>query len=132
MTADAYKLFQWDDGNSKWVRGSGTDLLAKTADYTVTAAELHGTTIFTNTGDVDALNLTLPAGAADYSFFAYITVAQYLRFTANGSEKFRFMATQSAAGGYVRAATIGNWIGGAWMGSEWGIIDIGGVWTFDE
>ena len=105
---------------------------AKTADYPVVAGNLRGNVVFTNTGAAGVVNLTLPAGAAGMSFDGVVTAAQYLRFTANGSERFRFLNTQSAAGGYVRSNVIGNSIHGEWTGTEWLIRGIAGTWFFDE
>lgn len=107
-------------------------LVHKTGDVALTAAELTGLKIITNTGAGGAIDLTLPAGTADYAIKAVVTVAQYLRFTANGTETIRFLATQSAAGGYVRSNVIGNMIELVWSGTEWVITGIGGAWTYDS
>ncbi len=48
-----------------------------------------------------------------------ITVAQYMRFSANGSEKFRFQSETSAAGGWIRTNTVGDAFVGVFDGTDW-------------
>ena len=135
--------------NAKMI-AAASSILAKTADYTVTSSDLMpltftenddggdetltltvGTTIITNTGAAGAVNLSLPVGASGYQFLGIVTVAQYLRFTANGTETFRWKSTQGAAGGYTRSNVIGNMLHGYWAGSEW-LLDPIGLWKLDE
>ena len=105
---------------------------AKSSNYSVLAADLKGNTLFTNTGASGEITLALPAGAANYSFGAYVTTAQYLKITANGTEKFRYLATQGAAGGYIRINVVGRYVWCVWSGTEWVIINIQGAWNLDE
>jgi len=109
-------------GSINWELAGSNQMItiAKTSDFTVTAAYLQAGVMITNTGAAGAVNLTLPAGAADYSLECFVDAAQYLRCTANGSETFRYGTGTSAAGGYIRANTIGthwkiNWLGGEWV-----------------
>ena len=99
--------------------------------YTVTAANLTGLSVFTNTGAGAQTIFQLPAGVDGYTFKGIVTVAQYMQFLCNGTETIRFQGTQSAAGGYVRSNVIGNTIQGEWSGTEWVITGIGGAWTYD-
>lgn len=124
-------LTENNDGGAETLTISNEPLSAKTADATLTAANLLTSPIFTNTGAGGAVELTLPAGINGNRFIGVVTVAQYLKFTADGTEKFRHKGEQSAAGGYVRSNTIGNIIYGYWSGSEW-VLNLVGSWTYDE
>lgn len=83
-----------------------------------------------NDGAVGEETTTLPAGADGMKFRARVTVAQYLKIVASGTNTFRFGATQGAAGGYIRSNVIGNVIEGEWHG-EWLITNIIGSWNYD-
>jgi len=107
--------------------------IAKTADFTVTEAELRGNVTITNLGAIAAVNLSLPAVDSAYRLCVYVAAAQYLRMTANGTEKFRFGTDQSAAGGYIRSNVIGTYyeLSGA-PGTEWAVTKIVGYVDVDE
>lgn len=107
-------------------------LTAKTADYSVAAADLTGMKTFTNDGAAGEINFTLPAGAANYKADFYVTDAQYLKVTAAGTNKFRYLSSQGAAGGYIRANTVGTHWSVTWSGDDW-VVDIKtGVLNYDE
>lgn len=108
------------------------DLTAWTGDDTLTATECAGNVVATNTDAGAAVNLTLPAGAADLALRVIVTVAQYLRITAAGSDKFRYWTTEGAAGGYVRSNTIGTSFLLVWSGGNWCIMDLVGILKYDE
>lgn len=56
--------------------------------------------------------------------------AQTLKITANGSEKIRYLAQQTAAGGYIQSATVGDYVEISWDGQEWVVTDCkGDNWT---
>lgn len=107
-------------------------LTAKSSSYPVVAGDLTGRTTFTNTGASGEVTFTLPAGAAWHKVSFIVTVAQYLKILTDGTEKLRFLATQGAAGGYVRSNVIGNTLTIVWDGSNWVITDLGGSWLYDE
>jgi hypothetical protein len=98
--------------------------------YAVVAADLDGMATFTNTGATGETVFNLPVGADGYKFSAEVTAAQYLKLVANGTEKIRFLGTQSGVGGYVKCNIIGNVISGEWSGTEWIITGIGGPWIY--
>ena len=100
--------------------------------YTVTASDLDGLAVCTNTGATGEVVFQLPAGSDSYTFEAVVTAAQYLKILANGSEKIRFLSIQTAPGGYVRSNVIGNMLRGVWSGAEWIVTGIGGAWTYDS
>jgi len=131
VAGSGMKFTENNDAGDETLTIESGPLSAKTADATLTAAELLGATIFTNTGASGAVNLTLPAGSSGHRFMGIVTVAQYLRFTADGTEKFRYRANQSAAGGYIRTNVVGNIISGYWTGSEWGLSLVGAI-LYDE
>ncbi len=100
--------------------------------YTVTTANLTGLIVFTNTGASGETIFQLPAGADGYKSRGIVTAAQYMQFLCNGSEKIRYLGTQTAAGGYVRSNVIGNMIEVEWSGTEWVVTGLGGPWTYDS
>jgi len=113
----------------------GTDahqLTAKTANYSVLAADLIGVYTFTNKGAAGEINFSLPAGAANYKVNFYVAAAQYLKVTADGSEKFRYQGTQGAAGGYVRSNVVGTFFTIFWSGDDWVICSLEGELNYDE
>jgi len=109
-----------------------SDLIAKTVSTGIAAAELLGNTVITNTGAVAAINLTLPAGADNSAVEFEVTVAQYLKITANGTDKFRYYGEEGAAGGYVRSNEVGTRWKITWSGANWSIHDLVGVLSYDE
>lgn len=127
--------------DTKILVGNASSVSAYTADDTLTASDMIGMTktigdpggdetltlaygekIISNTGAAGAVNLDLPAGATGLSFLVVVTVAQYLKFTADGTEKFRFGASTSAAGGYIRSNEVGNVFRVVWSGTDWNVI----------
>lgn len=122
--------------DSEWLSiSSGSKALTKTqaaSPYTVTAGDLVGNSVFCNTGATGETEFSLPAGVDGYSFRFCVTAAQYLKITANGSEKLRFSITQGAAGGYIRSNTVGRTGEIIWMGGEWVIFYLNGGCNMDE
>ena len=96
-------------------------VVAKTADYNVAAADLYGNKTFTNTGAAGAINLTLPAGSANAKLDVLVTVAQYLKLTANTTQNFRFGTETSKTSGssYIRSNAIGAHFSIKWSGTQW-------------
>ena len=108
--------------------------LAKTqadSPYTVLAASLRGNIIHDNSGATGETIFQLPAGAAGYVFHGEVQAAQYFQVKAADGETIRFLGSQSAAAGYVRANTIGKTITARWNGTEWVITQIAGTWLMD-
>lgn len=99
--------------------------------YTVSADNLRGNVTHDNSGASGECIFNLPAGAAGYVFKGEVKAAQYFRVKANGTETIRYLATQSAAGGYVRANIIGKTISMKWNGTQWIITEINGSWLID-
>jgi hypothetical protein len=105
----------------------------KTGDYTLVATDLYGNQIFANTGASGAINFTLPAAVIGMKARFRITVAQYLKNTANGTDTFRYGSVSSAAGGYIRDNTIGSgWDIECVTTGEWVITLLGGAIKYDE
>jgi len=128
----------WDGSSTDIVAATartsiGIDLSvsAKTSAYPVTATDLIGNKTFTNTAAVAEVNFTLPAGAAGRLSFI-VTAAQYLKITANGTEKFRYYDAQSAAGGYIRSNVVGTSFNIEWSGTEWIVSNLVGFLLYDE
>jgi len=123
--------------DSEWIVAhcNARNEVAKTqaaSPYAATVCDLLGNTIFSNAAATDAVEITLLAGAEGYGFRFYVAEAQYLKFTANGSETFRYGSTQSAAGGYIRSNTIGRSGIVEWVDSQWVIHFINGAVSVDE
>ncbi len=129
---EAAKSIAPDQLEAAGLGGNRVNKTQATSPYTVTAADLSGLRVFTNTDASDQTIFQLPAGADGYKFKGRVTAAQYMKFLCNGTENIRYLATQSAAGGYVRSNVIGYTIEGEWSGTEWIITGIGGVWTYDS
>ena len=99
--------------------------------YSVSASDLTAGLMILNTGATGALNLSLPAGANNYQLMCYVAAAQYLRCTANGSEKFRYLSQQSAGGGYIRSNVVGTFWIIRWLNGEWVIKHLTGTLKYD-
>lgn len=106
--------------------------VAKTSGCTLSAGELNGFHIITNDGAAGEINLALPAGADNYQCHFIVTDAQYLKVTANGTEKFRYQGTEGAAGGYVRSNVVGTVFSITWSGDNWVIHGLEGELKYDE
>lgn len=103
----------------------------KTASYTVVAStDTYGTKIFTNNGAAGAITFSLPAGANAMRVGFNVVDAQTLKVSANGSETIRHKATQTAGGGYLQSATVGDFLILEWNGDEWIVTELEGHnWT---
>jgi hypothetical protein len=114
--------------------GGGSDhiLEAKTSDYTLVAEDLGGSKTFINTAATGEINLTLPAGAVNYKTSFLVTEEEYLKVTANGTETFKYLGSESAEGGYIRNNVIGTTWTIIWSGSEWIITNLEGSLFYDE
>jgi hypothetical protein len=120
--------------NTDWlIYPTGPYTVPKTANYTVLAADCRGHITLTNTGAGGAFVYTLPPVSADYRLRFYVSVAQYLRIDTDGTEKIRWGSEQTAAGGYIRANSIGSYVelSGA-SGTEWSVVNLQGSWSVDE
>jgi len=124
---------EWAEVGSGSVSGGGSySLTAKTSDYTIQPSDLTGLKTFTNTGATGEVNFTLPAGAVNYKCNFVITENQYLKVTANGTDKFRYLGVYSEEGGYIRNNIIGTSFIIIWSGTEWIIINLEGSLYYDE
>lgn len=108
----------------------GSLVVETTASHAASASELSGDTAYTSSYAGET-TITLLAGANGYKFRGDVTVAQYLKFVADGTEKFRYLNLQSAGGGYIRSNVVGNIIQCEWSGTEWVVTNIGGSWNYD-
>jgi len=129
------------------VTGSATN--AKTANYAVTAADLRNVLVvenndgsneslsiitdrsFTNAGATIDIVYTLPAGTEGDKLRVRVLANYYLRLNADGTETFRYLAQQSAAGGYIRSNVIGTSFTIEFLGSEWLITSLEGILNYD-
>jgi hypothetical protein len=122
--------------NAEWLSLTAPIIVvaAKTSDATLSATELAGNYVITNTGAAGAVNLTLQPAIAGLGLKrVQNTVAQYLRLTADGTDKFRYGSTTGAAGGYVRNNVIGVGYGLVCLeDGYWDITDLVGTLKYDE
>lgn len=112
-------------GTKRWeLQATGKipiDLTAKTTTGTLSAADMAGNCLITNTGAGGNIELTLLPGAADLAFEFEITAAHELKFTAAGSNAFKWYTTVGAAGGSLYSSTIGTRGKVSWNGANWSI-----------
>ena len=87
--------------------------------YTVTAANLGGPFCITNIGASGELVCELPAGGATDRIAFFVAAAQNLKVVADGSEKFRFIGSQTAGGGYLQSSTVGTFWITEFINGEW-------------
>jgi hypothetical protein len=111
------------------IHAADTAVLAKTADYTLTVADLAK--IITNTGDLDALVLTLPAAAdaAGLTLHVQLLAAQTVELLPVTGEKV-FLGGDGVASKYLLiAGVIGNYAMVYSNGVSWLVFDYSGVLT---
>lgn len=100
----------------------------------------HAGATFTNTGATAKVyaNLNTSNGFPDtrtteYAF--YVTDADGMRITAQGSYKIRYGNLVTASNGYLESTNVGSWLKVKLLGSsgassqEWVVTEIGGLWT---
>ena len=112
-------------GNVAWT------YIDKTASYTIVAStDTYGTKVFTNDGATGTITFSLPAGANAMRVGFNVVDAYTLKISANGTETIRHKATQTAGGGYLQSATVGDFIVLEWNGDEWIVTEVEGHnWT---
>jgi len=107
---------------------------AKTANYTLVAADLLGNTIFTNYGASAQINFTWPALAANQRCMFRVEAAKGFMITAPAGKTFNYMSQEGAAAGTVLCSTVGNAIEFVAVtdASSLGVVSIIGAWTYSE
>lgn len=85
---------------------AGRNVVAKTANYTVLAADLNN--FFTNAGASGTVNFTLPTAAAGLVYTFYVDAAQTVTITAGASTTIRIAGSVSASAGNITTNTVGN------------------------
>lgn len=103
----------------------------KTADYTVTVADLDTPTIFNNTGDADTLVFTLPAvaDAKGKVLRAHALAAQIMRFDPQAGEAVNYNGSAVVSKYAQLAGVIGNYIELFCDGTQWVVTQANGVVT---
>ena len=102
---------------------------AKTADYTVIAAEFDS--IFTNTGDTGAQVLTLPAATtvADKGLRVAVTAAYTITLTPASGEKIFLNGSGVASKYLLVAGVVGNFVEVYSDGTDYIVTNYSGVVT---
>lgn len=103
--------------------------LAKTANYTVLAADFDG--IITNTGDTDNIVLTLPVAAsvADKGLRVAATAATTITMTPASGEKVYLNGSGVASKYLLMAGVIGNFVELYSDGTDYIVTNYSGVVT---
>jgi len=106
------------------------------AAYQLLAADLIGYNTFTNDGRVGECKFTwvasLVAGHRARFVVTDGTAANYLKVVAPATKKFRYLATEGAAQGYIRSNVVGNFVDIEATADNLVIVNIGGTWLYDE
>ncbi len=103
---------------------------AKTADYTVTPADIGKT--FTNEGATTAVTFGLPAATVGLWYRFSVQAAQELRIDPDGTETIALPSTgaQSAAGKYITANADGEFVEiQCVVAGSWQVNAYIGTWT---
>ncbi len=103
----------------------------KTADYTVTVADLALPTIFNNTGDTGTMVLTLPtvASAKGKVIKVALTAAQIVRLLPQTGEAVNLNGSAVVTKYLNVAGVIGNFVECFCDGTQWIVTDYAGVVT---
>lgn len=103
----------------------------KTADYTVTVADLSEPTIFNNTGDTGTLVFTLPAVAKAKGkvIKVALTAAQIVRLLPQTGEAINLDGSAVVTKYLNVAGVIGNFVECYCDGSQWIVVNYSGVVT---
>lgn len=103
----------------------------KTADYTVTVADLQAPTIFNNTGDTGTMVLTLPAVARAKGLVIKValTAAQIVRLLPQTGEAVNLDGSAVVTKYLNVAGVIGNFVECFCDGSQWIVTNYSGVVT---
>lgn len=124
---------KWGQCPRSLVQGTSLDVSAKTANYTVTAAESG--TLFTNAGASGTVVLALPAAVAGLHYRALVRASQALRFDPNGTDVIAHMTAGSADGGagkYTGSSTLGAAIHLVCTADgRWDVVSVKGTWTLE-
>lgn len=110
----------------------GPLIVAVTGDITITAGDMNGHKTYANIDAVGAVNITLPAGENGYCAHFYVAAAQYLKVTAVGTDRFRYVAEQGAVAGYIRSNTVGTYWKITFINGNYVIVPLAGVITYDS
>lgn len=107
------------------------ETLTKTADYTVTLAELAAPTIFDNTGDAGTLVWTLPSVASSKGKVARFNAlaAQIQRLLPQTGEAVNFNGSAAVTKYLELAGVIGNFVEVYCDGVQWIVTNSSGVVT---
>lgn len=103
----------------------------KTADYTVTVADLALPTIFNNSGDTGTMVLTLPsvASAKGKVIRVHLLAAQIVRLLPQTGEAVNYNGSAVVTKYLNIAGVIGNYVEAFCDGSQWVVTQANGVVT---
>jgi len=122
--------------DSEWIVISGyyarVNLTDMESPVSMTVGDCDGFKTYTNTTSVADIVFNLPPGADGLKVNVMVTESNYMKFVANGTEKFRYHTLQSAAGGYIRSNVIGVCFTIEWSGTEWIVTSLNGPIKYDE
>ena len=123
-----------DDGTYWVVTMPIPGVLDKTTSATLTPTEISGLKTLTNNGAGGEVILTWPALITGKAVKFYVNDAQYLQIKAPTGKTIRIGAVTTAAAGYIRSNTVGDWVEVRAMPDGLVVMGIspGNNWTYDE
>lgn len=115
-------------GSNGVIQGHRNVVEAHTGNDTLLGTESFS--IHTNEGAGGAVKLTLPAALVGMEFTFYVMAAQQLQIDPNGSETAAIAGIQQAAGKYVWADAVGEYVTMKCVkAGQWEDIGTRGTWT---
>jgi hypothetical protein len=123
-----------DDG-SYWLPTIITPrVIIKTSTAALTVSELSGLATIINDGAVAEIVLTWATLVNAQEATFYVNDAQYLQIKAPAGKTIRMGAVQTAAAGYIRSNTVGDWVTIKAMPDGLVVFGIspGNNWVYDE
>ncbi len=104
--------------------------ITKTTNYSILSGD-NGKR-FNNIGAGGAVALALLPAVANFQTAGGVLAAQYLRFTADGTDVIHYGGTDSAPGGYIRSNQVGAFLQIEAHGTgEWIVSADSGSWSVD-
>ena len=107
--------------------------VAKTANYTLTAADCNGFKTFTNYGAIGDIILTLPSAATGLKIGFVVSGSNSLRVNIASDDYVSFNGENTSVAGYLNTTIDGtSFILVAINTTEWVIINLNSTINFDE
>ena len=132
MSSDSATSVPSQQSTKAYVDSTSVSVSSKTTDYQLLTADLYGDKTFDNNGAGAEVECTWAALAAGQKATFMVTDAQYVKIIAASGKKIRIGAIQTAADGYIRSNTVGNWVTLQANADDVVVLDYGGIWNYDQ